>query len=80
MPIHHIDFIKSTGQKLYDQIISLVERMLDLNKQLGKTKTPQTKSVIQRQIETTDKQIDELVYELYGLAEDEIKIVESAAV
>ena len=27
------------------------------------------------QIDTTDKQIDKLVYELYGLTEEEIKIV-----
>jgi hypothetical protein len=31
---------------------------------------------IERQIAATDKQIDQLVYELYGLTEDEIKIVE----
>ena len=30
-----------------------------------------------RQIETTDKQIDQLVYKLYDLSEKEIKIVES---
>jgi len=30
-----------------------------------------------RQIETTDKQIDQLVYKLYNLTEEEIKIVES---
>lgn len=32
--------------------------------------------MIQRQIEATDKQIDTLVYELYGLTEEEIEIVE----
>jgi len=36
------------------------------------------KSLIQRQIDATDKQIDQLVYELYGLTEEEIKIVEEA--
>jgi hypothetical protein len=30
-----------------------------------------------RQIGATDKQIDALVYELYGLTEDEIRIVEA---
>jgi len=28
------------------------------------------------QIDATDKQIDKLVYELYGLSEEEIKIIE----
>ena len=34
------------------------------------------KTLIQRQIDATDKQIDQLVYDLYGLTEKEIKIVE----
>ena len=33
--------------------------------------------MVKREIGPTDKQIDKLVYELYGLTEDEIKIVES---
>ena len=40
------------------------------------SKTPQEKTALQRQIEATDKQIDQLVYQLYGLTEEEIKIVE----
>jgi len=34
------------------------------------------KTVLQRQIYARDKQIDKLVYELYGLTEEEIKVVE----
>ena len=30
------------------------------------------------QIDATDRQIDQLVYELYGLTDDEIRIVEEA--
>jgi len=37
----------------------------------------QEKESVQRQVESTDGRIDQLVYELYGLSEDEIKIVES---
>jgi hypothetical protein len=32
--------------------------------------------VTQRQIDSTDGEIDKLVYELYGLTEEEIEIVE----
>jgi hypothetical protein len=39
-------------------------------------KLPNEKDAIQRQIAATDGQIDGLVYELYGLTEDEIGIVE----
>ena len=33
-------------------------------------------TTLQRKIEATDRQIDKLVYELYGLTEEEIGIVE----
>lgn len=35
-------------------------------------------AVIERKINATDRQIDEFVYELYGLTDNEIKIVEAA--
>ena len=35
--------------------------------------------MLQRQIAATDQQIDRLVYALYGLTEEEIKIVEGTA-
>ncbi len=41
-------------------------------------KTPQDQTMLQRQIDATDRQIDRLVYELYGLTDAEIKIVEAA--
>ncbi len=41
-------------------------------------RTLQAKTVLQRQIEATDRQIDQLVYELYDLTEEEIKIVEES--
>ena len=55
-------------------MVSLVERMLDLHKR--ESSTPQESDSIQRQIAATDAAIDKLVYELYGLTEEEIAIVE----
>jgi adenine-specific DNA-methyltransferase len=60
------------------RLISTVERMLSLHKQLHEACTPHEQTGLQRQIEATDKQIDALVYELYGLTEEEIRIVEGA--
>ena len=40
---------------------------------------PAGKKLYQRQIEPTDADIGALVYELYGLAQDEIAIVEEAS-
>ena len=36
-------------------------------------------NALQSQISITDNEIDQLVYQLYGLTEDEIKIVEEAS-
>jgi hypothetical protein len=41
-------------------------------------KTPQEKTALERQITASDSQIDRLVYDLYGLTEKEIRIVEGA--
>ena len=58
-------------------MVDLVNQMLDLNKKLAESKTPQEKAMLQRQTETTDHQIDQLVYELYELTPDEIAIIEA---
>jgi predicted type IV restriction endonuclease len=62
----------------HDRIVEMVEQMLALHKQLASGKTEHEKTALQRQIDATDKQIDQLVYELYGLSEEEMKIVEGA--
>jgi hypothetical protein len=76
LPIFAIDFSSPTDLKLHDQVVSLVTHMLTLHEQLSSAKTPPEKQLLQRQIDTTDSQIDALVYELYGLTDDEIRIVE----
>jgi len=77
IPIRIIDFDNSEDVKKHDRMVSLVERMLDLHKKLHESKVPDEKTKIQRQIDNTDKQIDKLVYNLYGLTEDDIAIVEN---
>jgi len=68
--------LPSGWESAYGPLVSLVERMLDLNKRLPVARTDQEQTLIKRQITATDKEIDELVYELYGLTEEEIAIVE----
>jgi hypothetical protein len=50
--------------------------MIVLKSKIEKTKTPTEHTAIERQIQATDNQIDQLVYQLYGLTPEEIKIVE----
>ncbi len=76
IPIRNIDFSDPNDKARHDKMGTLVERMLALHKQKADVKTDHEKNLIERQIEATDKQIDALVYELYGLTEEEIRIVE----
>ncbi len=50
----------------------LVQTILELNDKKSSAKAPQGRTALQRQIDATDKQIDQL----YGLTEEEVKIVE----
>lgn len=75
-PIRTINFSDPTDKARHDKMVALIERMLALYKQKADVKTDHEKNLVERQIEATDKQIDALVYELYGLTEEEIKIVE----
>lgn len=63
-----------------DQIVALVKELLSLNKQAEvKTATPTQSAQLDRQIQATNREIDRLVYELYELTAEEIKIVEGPA-
>lgn len=77
LPIRTINLDDPADIARHGQMVDLVEQMLELNKRLAEAGVPQTREMLKRQIETTDRQIDQLVYELYGLTEEEIKIVEA---
>ena len=79
IPIPIQNFKRISQKGLNDQIVNLVEHMLSLHQKMPETKLPQTKTVLQRQIEANDRQIDKLVYKLYDLTDEEIEIVEAAS-
>jgi hypothetical protein len=74
-PIRPINFSDRMDKARHDKMVELVEQMLTLHKQ-AVARTPDDKTRIQRQIDAADQQIDQLVYELYGLTDKEIQIVE----
>jgi hypothetical protein len=76
LPIRTIDFSDPKDKACHDKMVKLVEQMLTLHKHLAVAKTPDDKTRLQRQIDATDHQIDQLVYELYGLTDKEIQIIE----
>lgn len=75
LPIRTIDFNNPEDKAMHDRMVQLVERMLDLHKKKQQAKADSEKELFAHQIKATDKEIDELVYRLYGLTEKEISLL-----
>jgi hypothetical protein len=75
-PICTINFSDPADVARHDRMVTLVEQMLELHKRQAACKSQSDQELYQRQIDATDREIDKLVYELYGLTPDEIAIVE----
>ena len=63
----------------HEHMVELVQTMLDLHQALSSPGPEHEGTLLARRIEATDMHIDRLVYELYGLTEEEIGIVEAAS-
>ena len=79
IPIRAVEACNPAEVDFGNRIVDQVKAMLELQKQLQTNRIGHDRAVIQRQIEATDRRIDQLVYGLYGLTDDEIKIVEHKA-
>jgi hypothetical protein len=82
LPIRRIDFSNKADKARHDKMVELVTRMMELKKQQArapKKQSPGAKQLLDQKLAITDHQIDALVYELYGLTEQEIEIVEGVA-
>lgn len=81
-PIAKIDRERSKDVAMHDRMVELVQSMLDMNERLhgeaGDKLTPQERRVLESRIASTDREIDRLVYDLYGLTDEEVAIVEQA--
>jgi len=55
---------------------ALAEQMLAAQEQLNSAISDSDKNFLQQRVGILDKQINTVVYKLYGLTEDEVKIVE----
>ena len=59
-----------------NEIITLVDQLLFLHQEKSTTKLESSLAQIQGKIDYCERRVDELVYELYGLTEEERKVVE----
>ncbi len=76
LPIRLLNLADPAGRAQHDEIVALVELLLRQRRALAAAQAPHERDILQRQIETADRQLDALVYALYGLTAEEIAIVE----
>jgi len=77
-PIPKLDWTNAWDSSRHVQLVELVDKMLALMPKLRAAKTEQERAVLQNAVTATDRQIDALVYELYGLTPEEIELVEQS--
>jgi hypothetical protein len=79
LPIRRIDFANPAEKSAHDEIVKLVEKMLALQKERQSVRREEDLDRVrnlERQIAEVDAEIDKRVYRLYGLTEEEVKVVE----
>ena len=68
--------IPPADKSRHDKLVGLVEKMLVLTPKLRAAQTDKERATLQNAVTATDRQIDQLVYELYELTPEEIALVE----
>jgi type I restriction-modification system DNA methylase subunit len=79
LPIHRPDFNNPVEKSAHDEILQFAEKMLALQRERQSVRQEDEYDRVrnlEREIAKVDKEIDNRVYALYGLTEEEIKIVE----
>ena len=77
LPIRLVDISDPGDKARHDKMVELVERILELNKQKHSGKlAPSQVDRIDREIASTDAEIDKMVYELYGITDEEKEVIE----
>ena len=75
LPIRTIDFNNPSEKAIHDKLVSLVDRMLELHKRKNSLLPSAEREKIEREIAVTDEKIDDIVYGLYGITEEEKRTV-----
>ncbi|MBI4689920.1 MAG: Eco57I restriction-modification methylase domain-containing protein [Nitrospirae bacterium] len=76
LPIRTIDFNNPSEKAVHDKLVSLVDHMLELHRKKNSIPPSAERDKIEREIAVTDEKIDEIVYGLYEVTEEERKIIE----
>jgi len=76
IPIRTMNLTNPVDKKKHDHLVSVVDQMLEVQKKYHTARTDNDKTMYKREIDRIDNDIDQLVYKLYDLTDEEIKIIE----
>ena len=76
LPIKNLNLDDKQDKEIYDKLVNLVDSIIDLNKKLSSEKNPNTNEMLNARIQAVDKAIDKIVYSLYNLTDEEIRVIE----
>src|ERR1035437_8727119 len=74
-PIRFIDGKDKSTVKLHDSLVAAGKLINSLHNDVSTVRTAHEQTVVERQIAAVDREIDQIVYSLYGLDEREIETV-----
>ena len=76
LSIRTINFEDPEDVAKHDKLVALVDNLLELQKKYHEARLERDKEIYEQQIKVVDVQVDRLVYDLYGMTEVEMKVVE----
>jgi len=80
IPFCKLDFTKAADKARHDKLVGLVDKLLVLMPKLRAATAERERATLQNAVTAADQEIDMLVYDLYGLTEKEIKLVEDSQI
>ena len=78
LPIVVPDLGSREGKKTHDAIVTLVDRIIDLKRKRTDAGEGQRATVLTRQIDSVEQEINSIVYDLYRISDDERRRIEGA--
>jgi hypothetical protein len=76
IPIPKIDFLDETARAIHGKVVGSVEQILEARRRQAHAQTDGDKTFYAQKADALDREIDELVYKLFALSSEEIRLIE----
>jgi len=78
LPIYKLEDSNKQEKKIKDEIIKSVEAITEIKKKLETVNLNSEKLLLEKQINALEEKIDDMIYKLYDVSDDEKKIIEES--